>query len=136
MGCLCLSVSVCVCFGMLRDVTGGYGRILAVSFCLCLSVWEVTGGYGRLPEGCGSGWLREVAGYGGYRRSREVTGSYGRVPMVTDGYGRLREVTEGFGRLRGGNGRLQEETSSLKVTGGYGRLRIVTGAWVTESYGM
>ena len=129
-------MSVCVCLCLFRDVTGGYGRILAVSFCLCLSVWEVTGGYGRLPEGCGSGWLREVAGYGGYRRSREVTGSYGRLP---DGYGWLREVAGGHGRFRevtGGNGRLQEETSSLKVTGGYGRLRIVTGAWVTESYGM
>ena len=34
-----LAVSFCLC------LTGGYGRILAVSFCLCLSV---TGGYGRL----------------------------------------------------------------------------------------
>ena len=40
--CVCLSLSLCLC--LLRDVTGGYGRILAVSFCLCLSVWEVRGG--------------------------------------------------------------------------------------------
>ena len=66
--CLSLPVSVTGCYGRLREVRGGYGRILAVSFCLCLSV----GGYGRL---------------------REVTGGYERLREVTGGYRRLREVT-------------------------------------------
>ena len=78
LGCLFLSVSVCVGgYGRLREVTGGYGRLR-----------EVTGGYGR---------LREVTG--GYERLREVTGGYGRLREVTGGYGRLREVTGGYGEL-------------------------------------
>ena len=77
-----MSVSLCLC--LLRDVTGGYGRLgevtggswLSLSVCVCL--WEVTGGYGR---------LREVTG--GYERLREVTGGYGRLREVTGGYGEL-----------------------------------------------
>ena len=68
---VCVCLSVCVCYGMLLEVTGGYMRLREDLGCLFLSVSVCVGGYGRL---------------------REITGGCRRLREVTRGYGRLREA--------------------------------------------